>query len=129
MATQTENAGQSFTWTTQPAAAQLVHQWLDTFCQASAAASHLAQRLHSETGTRLIDWIDHFAVGDEHWLVAQLPEAGFQRSAEGDQVVWQHPAGMFPRILVDEQPVEWIAIRGNIPAGCCQTIWSPSAPR
>ena len=62
MATHTDNPLEAFVWTPQPEAAQFVDQLVESFCAACPPAALLARRLLDETGTRLIDWIDHLGL-------------------------------------------------------------------
>ena len=50
-----------FEWSPQPAAARLVARLCEDLCGDSTAVSELAGRMREETGTRLIDWLDHLA--------------------------------------------------------------------
>lgn len=85
-------------WEPQPQAAQLVGALVDSLCQAFPPAQQLAHRLYQETGTRLIDWIDHLMCPASDELCAQLTAAGYQAGYRGQAQTWEQPAGMFPRI-------------------------------
>ena len=66
-----------FSWQPQPRAQQLVHDLLTQFLSHSPQTAQLGERMRNETGTRLIDWIDHFAVPQSSELEQQLKFAGF----------------------------------------------------
>lgn len=56
----------AFTWTPQPEPARFVLALLDDCLRSCSFAARLSHRMLDETGTRLLDWIDHFVlpVGD-----------------------------------------------------------------
>ena len=63
-----------------------------------------AQRLLDETGTRLIDWTDHFSLPREKAIAPLLQKAGFNRWENGSRLaIWEHARGLFPQIVVDDQ--------------------------
>jgi hypothetical protein len=90
----------AFQWECQPAAAALVHELVDDFCHRSPAASALRERLLRETGTRLIDWVDHLAVNDVVDREA-LAGAGFEFTERDGVPVAEHAGGMFPTLRLD----------------------------
>jgi hypothetical protein len=109
MTTQSDQNLQAFQWHPQPEAAALVHGALDSFVNGSANVARFADRLSDETGTRLIDWIDHIALPADDRIQARLEEAGFaKRNAE---LTWQHPAGLFPDVMLHEDRTSRLAIR------------------
>jgi hypothetical protein len=95
-----------FSWQPQPQAAQLVDQLVQGCVAKNSTLAESAQRLHAETGTRLIDWIStlHFPLADE--IHAELLRTGFKRQMNRDlkQSYWRHPDGEFPLIIsVDDK--------------------------
>jgi hypothetical protein len=93
-----------FDWRPQPRAAAFVFETLRRFCRACRAARDLAERLHQQTGTRLLDWVDHFAVPSEPGLEARLTKLGFVATARGPCRVWEHPNGLFPAVETRPKP-------------------------
>src|SRR3954465_10213432 len=73
-----------FSWTPQPRAQQIVHDLLAQFLSRSPQTAQLGERMRNETGTRLIDWIDHFAVPASSDLLQQLTFAGFTETSFPD---------------------------------------------
>ncbi|MEK6247916.1 MAG: hypothetical protein N2C12_07035, partial [Planctomycetales bacterium] len=78
-------------------------------------ANSFAQRLCNETGTRLIDWIDHLAVPGDINLLQQLNDAGFvvakgPFAAEYEGNVWQNDQGIFPLLVTHDQSTERLVI-------------------
>jgi hypothetical protein len=87
------------TWSQQPEAAALVSKILDRCLQQSPFASSLAKRMLAETGTRFVDWIDHFGLTDRDETLKELNGVGYTKSDwAGDDTVWVHHGGLFPRI-------------------------------
>lgn len=93
---------QRFDWPLCLEAESLVQQRLDTFVERNAFMRFLSNRMRDETGTLLIDWIDHLVLprADE----APLRAAGYVDDALADappehRALW-HPEAMLPRILV-----------------------------
>ncbi len=92
-----------FQWRPQPLAAAMVHELVESFCQRSASIARLRDRLLHETGTRLVDWVDHFVLPDDH-REETFRAAGFTSDTahcEAGYVTLVHEQGMFPRIRID----------------------------
>jgi hypothetical protein len=91
----------SFQWTTQPAAFSFIRSVTDAFLAACPEAANLAQRMHDETGTRFIDWIDHIRLNSGDARTIQLNNVGY--CAESDRArdaVFVNENGTFPTVLV-----------------------------
>ncbi len=91
-------------WETQPAAAMLIRDFLAQLRERLLAATDLEQQLLEETGTRLIDWIDHMVVPNQDSTREQLQGAGFVEFVDEGEASWRHPGAMFPvvRTLGDQ---------------------------
>ncbi len=92
---------QVFQWTPQPAAFDFVLNILGDFLAECPEAAAFTERMRIETGTRLIDWIDHIRLNDRDSRISQLQEVGYragQRGVEG--AIFENKSGMFPPILV-----------------------------
>ena len=101
MSTETKtHATANFQWECQPTAAAIVQTLVDNFCAESPAAQQLKERLLRETGTRLADWVDHIAIG-EQLDTAALAEAGFTFGEIEGVPVAEHAGGMFPSLRLD----------------------------
>lgn len=101
-----------FTWTPQPEPAQLVQRLLQESLQRCSFATELSQRMLSETGTRLVDWIDHFGLPIDDPLLSELNDVGYVRLANVQGIVaWEHPRGLFPKIRVHEGVARQLAIK------------------
>src|SRR5881394_605717 len=93
-----------FDWPVCHEAEALLSSRIDAFRARNRFANQLAERLRSETGTLLLDWVDYLVLppGDEH----VLREAGFTRDplseTENNGLVLHHPDALLPRVLLTE---------------------------
>ncbi len=76
---------------------------LNAFVSRNSFARQLADRMRTETGTLLIDWVDHISVPQSE--AGNLREAGFVPDPHGEcpaqlHAFW-HPEALLPRVLVD----------------------------
>jgi hypothetical protein len=92
-----------FDWKTQPVAARWVTRAVDALAARNPVITRLASELHEHTGTRLIDWIDHFALCDTDslGLIGELADVGYRAEQQDDHTVWRHTLGMFPPVIVN----------------------------
>ena len=84
-----------FHWTPQPIAAKYVQSKLDAALTNSPWLGEFKSRLLGQTGTRLVDWLDHIVVDSTDGLA----DVGYEKH-EG---AWRHPLGLFPEIVVASQ--------------------------
>jgi hypothetical protein len=89
-----------YQWSTQPEAAALVQEIYDDFLRRSPRTKEFERRLLGETGTRLLDWVDHFSIPRRANPAARLSEVGFQPDGAGEHTAWRHPGGLFPAVVV-----------------------------
>jgi len=74
---------------------------------ALGSRNHVIERLGTvlleQTGTRLVDWVDHLAIGggDFASFRGELSEVGYAADADNEKTVWRHPLGMFPPVHSD----------------------------
>lgn len=99
-------------WKPQPEPARLVHRLLNECLDLSPFGAWLSRRMLAETGTRLLDWIDHFALPSSDPVLAELSVVGYveSKSTSGESV-WNHPEGLFPRLRVISGPARHLAIK------------------
>ena len=96
----TSAAAQDFHWEVQPAAQALVRELVHDFLDRCPEANGLTRRMHDETGTRFIDWVQLISVRPDPGLQARLLEVGFEHVALGDTPeCYGHPGGMFPNVM------------------------------
>lgn len=101
-----------FVWETQPAAAAFVRRLLDECVQNCEAVRRLRERMRQETGTRLVDWVDHFSLPAGSVATAELESSGFAIHEEaGHGQVARHADGLFPAIVLDGAAVRRVAIK------------------
>ncbi len=108
MSTRTSATGKE--WSVQPAAANLIHELIDNFAGRNRSLLQLRDRLRSETGTRLIDWIDFVQLPVDTALRERLLGAGFEEKPAGR---WRHHGGMFPEIRSINQGSDGAAATGE----------------
>lgn len=101
-----------FTWTPQPATARLIQRLLNESLAGCSFAAELSQRMLNETGTRLVDWLDHFGLPADDPVLLELSDVGYVRADRpSGTVVWEHHQGLFPRIRVHEGVSRQLAIK------------------
>ena len=87
-----------FNWQPQPEAARLLDLILKKYCQKSPKLASLERNLQEQTGTRLVDWIDHLELPVNEALANKLSASGFASEASETETIttWRHAAGLFP---------------------------------
>lgn len=92
-----------YQWKPRPEAALYVQARIDEALSANSWLRAFEGRLLNETGTRLLDWLDHIVVDSS----ADLEKAGFQRASDANEPEWyENQHGIFPKILVASELVE-----------------------
>lgn len=99
MSTTTSPALQEYHWTPQPEAAGIIETALLEFRRVRWI-SVLERRLRDETGTRLVDWIDHLSLPGAEGQSERLAAAGFTALDTDEGSIWRHPGGLFPTVLL-----------------------------
>jgi len=90
-----------FRWGRHPEGEILVTELLDLCRRAIPPFKTLAEEIASRTGTRILDWIDHFVLADGAALRQRLAKLGFEPDAAADAGgSWIHPGAIFPRLLL-----------------------------
>lgn len=98
-------------WTPQPEPARFV-KWLLGGCVGrSSFAAELSRRMLAETGTRLVDWVDHFGLPEDDPALQELGEIGYVRADQQGVTGWEHRQGLFPRIRVHQGVGRQLAIK------------------
>jgi len=96
MSTITSVARPAFRWQPQPFAWAWLKRMVERACRANPFLDRLSQAMTEQTGTRLVDWLDHIAVDRTDADDATLRQVGFSYCAE--RQAWVHDGGMFPRV-------------------------------
>jgi hypothetical protein len=97
MSTQLQESPIEFDWQRQPATAALIAELVDRCIRANPYIAQLARRLHDETGTRLVDWVDSLDLPDSPEIRRELDDVGYERDPE-EQNVWRQSDGLFPAV-------------------------------
>jgi len=96
-----------FDWPLCYEAENFILDQIKTFLERNHFAHQLAERMRRETGTLLLDWIDHLVVSPPDEV--RLRELGFADDPLGDtppnQRAFWHPESMLPRIVIDKTAV------------------------
>ena len=103
MSATTESNLQQFKWEVQPAAARWLARAVELLADRNPTIDRLGELLGDQTGTRLVDWVDHLSIGGDEFaqLRSELTEAGYVSQTNGPLAVWRQPRGMFPPVLVE----------------------------
>lgn len=89
------------TWSPQPAPAKWMHGVLEDAVQRNSFLASLRRRMFEQTGTRLLDWIDHFALPVDDAALAELSQVGYETDTSVPKVrAWTHSLGLFPRVRI-----------------------------
>ncbi len=113
----TADRSAQFDWPVCDRAEELLQLRLAGFLRRNGFARELARRMRDETGTLLLDWVDHLVLpaSDEE----ALREAGFvedPRAETGTGLALRHPAAMLPHVLLaqpDAGSATTVAIRAE----------------
>ena len=92
-----------FDWPLCYGAENFIVGQLNSFLARNAFARRLAERMADETGTLIIDWVDHLTV--PRAALSEMQTAGYVddplgETAGGLRALW-HPEALLPRVLVD----------------------------
>ena len=94
---------------------------LEAFLARNRFARQLAERMRTETGTLLFDWIDYLVVPRGEG--SALRTAGFVEDplgeTAGSELALHHPEGMLPRVLVGRRDADLTATVAIHPESLC----------
>lgn len=99
------------TWSPQPEPAQFVQRLLKECVAQSPFAADLSRQMSEKTGTRLLDWIDHFGLPEGDPALSQLDAVGYTRADQHGVIGFEHRHGLFPRIRVHRGLARQLAIK------------------
>ena len=95
---------EEFDWKRCPEVGQMLANRIDQMVNEIPFASRLRQRMLEETGTRLIDWVDHLCLPASDPMSARVEEMGYSRVAvDAQEEVWRHSRALVPAICIREQ--------------------------
>ncbi len=98
-------------WAPLPEVGSLVLEVCESFRSGSPAIQNFADRLHAETGTRLIDWVDHFELPHDRSLEQRMVALGFTESAADGRAHFVHPGALLPRVTFVKDNVRRMFLR------------------
>ncbi|MDP1590193.1 MAG: hypothetical protein Q8M07_20740, partial [Prosthecobacter sp.] len=93
---------QRFDWPLCQLAEELVLQRLESFVEHNAFVRSLSHRMRDETGTLLMDWVDHLvlpASDEKPFRASGYTDDPLADTPAGQHALW-HPEAMLPRILL-----------------------------
>ncbi|WP_298866641.1 hypothetical protein [uncultured Gimesia sp.] len=96
----------TFDWKQYPETADFLNERIGEYFLQSSILRKFSEDLHSQTGTRLIDWIDHLELHGSAELEARLLGLGYEKSADSKHSLFQHPSAQFPAILLSSEKIE-----------------------
>ena len=103
---------ENFDWQRCPEVGRQVATRVDRIVGAHSDASRLRQRMLDETGTRLIDWVDHLSLPLDDPFAQNVEKLGYvQSSSELDGQVWRHPQAMVPTIRFQDRNSQDLFLR------------------
>ena len=82
-------------WTTHAEAFSRVTEFITNIAGRNTLVADLQARMLTETGTRLVDWVDRIGVPKP----ADFETVGFAESKLGAESIWQHPGAMLPVVF------------------------------
>ena len=93
-------------WLRHPEAAAFVREQLDQFTANLPPVGALQARMMAQTNNRMADWLDHLVLADGDAVQGRLADLGFEPEdvpAEPGDVVYHHPGGVFPWLLLRKE--------------------------
>src|SRR5262245_58077931 len=96
-------AEKRFDWPLCYDAENLVLARIESFLARNRSAAALAKRMSEDTGTLMLDWVDHLVVPAAEapvWRDAGFIDDPLGEASAGRQTLW-HPEAMLPRVLLD----------------------------
>lgn len=106
-----------FDWKQHPEVGAMVNQLVADACEDCQFLASLKKQMRDLTGTRLVDWVDHLAVGEDTELndgpfEAALGDFGFLLHREDAFGRWYvNEAGLFPEICIHQAGARRLALK------------------
>lgn len=109
-------ADDSFDWKPQPVAGKIIQELVQLFVGNVSFLERLSEQMKLVTGTRLIDWVDHFELSTKlatgSISLDSLSDAGFAVfEKDSNRTIYKHANGLFPAIAIVDQPESRIGIK------------------
>ena len=94
-----------FDWKRYPEAEAFFLEGMDTFLKAHQAASRLEQKIREQTGTKLLDWVDHIVLPDSSPIRTRLAQMGCTLDLLGEtppgRTAFFHVGAVFPNVILE----------------------------
>lgn len=101
----------TYEWKRFPDTADFLNERIVAFSEQSPLLGKFADELHSKTGTRLIDWVDHLELNWSSQREETLNELGYESVADLPIRLFQHSAACFPPIQFSPSTTERLFLR------------------
>ncbi|MCC7085527.1 MAG: hypothetical protein IT427_11020 [Pirellulales bacterium] len=108
----TSRTDKSFQWLPQPAAAAFVDRLLAGYVERHPRLRELGNEMLAQTGTRLVDWLDHLVIPSDDSLAVETLHVGYEVADDLETTVFRHVEGMFPPLVVSDR-----RLHGELTAG------------
>jgi hypothetical protein len=116
---------QAFQWTPQPQAERFIRSIVAEFLGRCPGSNTLAKRMKHETGTRFYDWVETIFLPDSDSVRATLAEVGYAHYCDraGEHAdIFAQAHGMFPRIVLHDEPQTAIHLKVTSVADCAAAL-------
>ncbi len=90
-----------FYWERHAEAEKVCIALLNDCKQENTSLARFEVKLTQLTSSRLLDWVDHFALRGSQQLRGKLSEVGFVRQTDTNLEAFLHPGALLPRIVLD----------------------------
>jgi hypothetical protein len=91
---------QQHAWQPLPDVGDFIHGICDQFASGSSVIDRWSERLYAETGTRLIDWVDHFELPADVTLQQRMLSLGYKESTTAGATHYTHAGVLLPRVTL-----------------------------
>ncbi|MEC9091876.1 MAG: hypothetical protein VX438_04165 [Planctomycetota bacterium] len=95
-----QSSASAYQWQQQKPGSELINTLLDEFVSSLPFLAKLKEDLLCQTGTRLVDWVEHFEINfaSKPDFQKSLERCGFQRVTGVEKETYLHPGALFPTV-------------------------------
>lgn len=98
-------------WQPLPEVGEFILGICQEFTSGSPVIGRWSERLLAETGTRLIDWVDHFELLDDTRLRETMLSLGYSETKTGETSHFVHPGALLPRVTLSKDRARRLFLR------------------